>query len=356
VIIGILGGGQLARMMALAGHPMGHRFVFLDPAPDACAAALGELLVAPYDDQNALARLAQKVDVVTFDFENVPATSLAFLAQQIPVFPPPAALQAAQDRLVEKNLFRQLGISTADYMAVATRDDLTQAVAHLGLPAILKTRTAGYDGKGQWLLRNQIDVTNAWSELAGRAAILEAFIAFEREVSAVGVRGQSGETLFYPLAENTHRDGVLFQTLNTTDDPMQTRAEQQTSLLLNALSYVGVIAVEFFQVGDNLLANEFAPRVHNSGHWTIEGTETSQFENHLRAVTGQPLGQTFARGHFAMLNLIGSMPEAQAVLAIPGAHLHDYGKAPRPGRKIGHVTVHCGDRTPAVPDSLLDLL
>lgn len=356
MIIGILGGGQLARMMALAGHTMGHRFVFLDPAPDACAAPLGELLVAPYDNQAALAQLARTVDVVTFDFENVPAASLAFLAEKIPVFPPPAALQAAQDRLVEKNLFRQLGIATADYVAVATRDELTQAVAQLGLPAILKTRTEGYDGKGQWLLRNQIDVTNAWSELAGRAAILEAFMVFEREVSAIGVRAQSGETRFYPLAENTHRDGVLFQTLSTTDDPMQARAQQQTSLLLNALSYVGVIAVEFFQVGDNLLANEFAPRVHNSGHWTIEGTETSQFENHLRAVTGQPLGQTAARGYFAMLNLIGRMPNPQAVLAIPGAHLHDYGKAPRAGRKLGHVTVHCADRTPALPDRLLDLL
>ncbi len=356
MIIGILGGGQLARMMALAGHPLGHRFVFLDPAPDACAATLGELLVAPYDDHSALDRLAQKVDVVTFDFENVPASSLAFLTEKIPVFPPPAALQAAQDRLVEKNLFRQLGIATADYVAIDSRDDLTQALAQLGLPAILKTRTQGYDGKGQWLLRNQLDVTNAWSELAGRAAILEAFIAFEREVSAIGVRGQSGETLFYPLAENTHHNGVLFQTLSTSDDPMQGRAEQQTSLLLEALGYVGVIAVEFFQVGDSLLANEFAPRVHNSGHWTIEGAETSQFENHLRAVAGQPLGQALARGHFAMVNLLGAMPDAQAVLAIPGAHLHDYGKAPRPGRKIGHVTVHCDGRTPAVPDRLLDLL
>ncbi len=356
MIIGILGGGQLARMMALAGHPLGHRFVFLDPAPDACAAPLGELLVASYDDQNALAQLARQVDVVTFDFENVPAASLAFLAEKISVFPPPAALQAAQDRLVEKNLFRQLGIATADYVAVASRDDLTQAVARLGLPAILKTRTQGYDGKGQWLLRTQADVAHAWSELAGRAAILEAFIPFEREVSAIGVKGQCGETLFYPLAENTHRDGVLFQTLSTADDPMQVRAEQQTSLLLTALDYVGVIAVEFFQVGDNLLANEFAPRVHNSGHWTIEGAETSQFENHLRAVTGQPLGQTVARGHFAMLNLLGTMPDAQAVLAIPGAHLHDYGKAPRAGRKLGHITLNCGERTPVLPDKLLDLL
>ncbi len=355
MIIGILGGGQLARMMALAGHPLGHRFVFLDPAPDACAAPLGELLVAPYDDRNALTRLAQQVDVVTFDFENVPATSLAFLAEKIPVFPPPAALQAAQDRLVEKNLFRQLGIATANYVAVATEEDLTGAVAQLGLPAILKTRTEGYDGKGQWLLRNQIDVTNAWSELAGRAAILEAFVKFEREVSAIGVKAQSGETLFYPLAENTHRDGVLFQTFSTTDDPMQARAEQQTSLLLDALGYVGVIAVEFFQVGDALLANEFAPRVHNSGHWTIEGAETSQFENHLRAVTGLPLGQTSVRGHYAMVNLIGSMPNPQAVLAIPGAHLHSYGKAPRAGRKLGHITLNCGDRS-VLPDRLLDLL
>ena len=339
--VGIIGGGQLARMLALAGLPWAHEFVFLDPAADACAGPLGRLLIADYDDERALLELAEQADVVTFDFENVPARSLEILAGRVPVYPGARALAAAQDRLHEKALFGELGMATAEFVAVENAAALPGAVTDLGLPAVLKTRRLGYDGKGQWLLRQPADVEVAARELGDTQALLERLVPFERELSLIAARGRDGAVACYPLSENTHQNGILDTTFCRAGDPLQGVAEAQVRRLLETLDYVGVLAVEFFQCGETLIANEFAPRVHNSGHWTIEGAETSQFENHLRAILGLPLGSTRPRGDYAMRNLIGAVPEPARVLAIPGAHLHHYGKASRPGRKVGHITVAC---------------
>ena len=343
MIVGVLGGGQLARMLALAGYPLGSRFVFLDPAVDACAAPLGEHICAAYDDREALKRLAGRVDVVTYEFENVPEENVRFLSMRVPVFPPREALASARDRLREKRLFRELGIPTPAFAAVDSLAGLRQAVTDIGLPAVLKTRSLGYDGKGQALLRRMEDLASAWEALGGAPAIVEAFVAFDREVSVIVVRGRTGETAFYPLSENTHREGILRLSVSRPGDPMQARAEGYAQRLLDELEYVGVLALELFQIGDELLANEFAPRVHNSGHWTIEGAETSQFENHLRAVLGFPLGSTAPVGAAAMVNFIGALPNPSRVLAVPQAHLHAYGKPLRPGRKVGHATLHTED-------------
>ena len=343
MIVGIVGGGQLARMLALAGCPLGLEFVFLDPARDACAAPLGQHLRGGYDDRALLARLAERADVVTYEFENVPSESVEFLSVIATVHPNSRTLAVARDRSAEKVLFRELGIPTTPFAPVDTRKDLEHAAAKIGLPAVLKTRTLGYDGKGQVVLRSAGELDAAWARLGGAPLILESFVPFEREVSVIAVRGRNGATLFYPLAENTHSDGILRLSLSRPGDSMQALAEAYAWRLLDALDYVGVLALELFQLGETLLANEFAPRVHNSGHWTIEGAETSQFENHLRAVLGWPLGPTSPRGCAAMVNFIGFEPDAAQVLAIPGVHLHAYGKAARPGRKLGHATLRAED-------------
>ncbi len=340
--VGVLGGGQLARMLALAGYPLGLEFVFLCPVRDACAAPLGEHLCADFEDEAALRHLAAKVDRVTYEFESVPAGAVAYLDDKVPVYPPPQALATARDRLHEKSLFNELGIETAPFMAVDGLADLQRAVAKIGLPAILKTRTLGYDGKGQQRLHDAADLNAAWEGIHGAAAILEGFVPFEREVSIIAVRSLSGELAFYPLSENHHQAGILQLSTSLPDDPMQGLAEDYAQRLLEHLDYVGVLAIEFFQLGGRLLVNEMAPRVHNSGHWTIEGAETSQFENHLRAILGLPLGITALVGRPGMVNLIGGLPDIDAILRLPGAHLHLYGKTPRPGRKLGHVTV-CTD-------------
>lgn len=337
--IGVLGGGQLARMLALAGYPLGLEFVFLCPVRDACAAPLGEHLCADFEDQAALRRLAAKVDRVTYEFESVPAATVEYLQDKVPVYPPPRALAIARDRLNEKTLCNQLGIETAPFMAVDSLADLQRAVAEIGLPAILKTRTLGYDGKGQQRLHETSDVAVAWQGNSGAAAILEGFVPFEREVSLIATRSTSGEMAFYPLSENQHEAGILRLSTSLVDDPMQGQAEDYARRLLEHLQYVGVLAIEFFQLDGRLLVNEMAPRVHNSGHWTIEGTVTSQFENHLRAILGLPLGSTALIGRPGMVNLIGELPDINTVLRMPEAHLHLYGKAPRPGRKLGHITV-----------------
>ena len=338
--VGIVGGGQLARMLALAGWPLGLRFRVLDPSPEACAGEVADLIEGAYDEPQALDQLADWAEVVTFDFENVPAVAAERLAGRTAVHPPPGALAAAQDRLNEKTLFRELDIPTPGFVPVAERAALDPAVQLTGLPAVLKTRRLGYDGKGQRLLRSAADLDPAFEALGGVPLILESFVDFEREVSIIAVRGRNGATAFYPLTENTHRDGILRLSRAPCDDPDLTAlARDHAARLLERLDYVGVLAIEFFVAGGRLLANEMAPRVHNSGHWTIEGAETSQFENHLRAVCGLPLGSTAARGHSAMINCIGTMVDRATCLAMPGAHYHDYGKRPRPGRKVGHVTV-----------------
>jgi 5-(carboxyamino)imidazole ribonucleotide synthase len=342
--VGILGGGQLARMLALSGAPLGLRLLVLDSTPDACAAQFAPLLQADYRDEDALAEFARRVDVATFDFENVPAESAQWLAERIPVFPNPRALSVAQDRLAEKSLFRALDIPVPDFADIASRGDLDAAVARLGLPAILKTRRLGYDGKGQFRLKAAGDVDAAWDALGAQAAsvglILEAFVPFQREISVVAVRGRDGEFRTWPLTENWHDSGVLSASLApaSLDDALAAKAVAHARRVAEALDYVGVFALELFLEDGELLANEMAPRVHNSGHWTIEGAETSQFENHLRAVLGLPLGSTRMLGHACMLNWIGTMPSPLPVLTDASGHWHDYGKSPREGRKVGHAT------------------
>jgi len=343
--LGILGGGQLARMLALSAHPLGIPVACLDPAPAACAAPVTDYLQGAYDDPSGLTELAGRADVVTYEFENVPAESVRVLSEHGPIHPGPGALATAQDRLFEKRLFRKLGIPTPGFAAVDNPADLKRAVSELGLPAILKTRRLGYDGKGQSVLKLPGDLDQAWNALGGVPCILEAFVPFERELSVIAVRASDGQRAVYPLSENTHRDGILRLALSRPDDPQQEMAETLVGRLVDDLDYVGVIALELFQTPEGLLANEFAPRVHNSGHWTIEGAETSQFENHVRAVMGLPLGSTAAVGHAAMVNFIGAMPDPAAVLALPLTHLHAYDKAPRAGRKVGHATVRTLDGT-----------
>ncbi|ADH86204.1 5-(carboxyamino)imidazole ribonucleotide synthase [Desulfurivibrio alkaliphilus] len=344
--VGIIGAGQLGRMLALAGYPLGLQFAMLDPNPAACGGQVAPLTVASFDDRQALAELAQKVDLVTFEFENVPVDALEFLAGRVEVFPRPAVLETAQDRLREKECFQQLAIPTPAYRPVSAKQELQEAAAELGLPAVLKTRRLGYDGKGQVVLRQEADLAAAWDSLGGSALILESFVPFEREVSQVAVRGRDGEMVFYPLAENTHREGILHLSLARPGDPLQAQAEDYSRRIMEHFDYVGVMAFEFFQTDTGLVANEIAPRVHNSGHWTIEGTETSQFANHLRAILGWPLGSTEPVGQAAMLNFIGELPKAAELLQHPGLHLHAYGKSAAPGRKVGHATL----RLPAAAD------
>ena len=339
--IGVLGGGQLGRMLALAGLPHGHEFVFVEPGGEAVR-GVGELIVASADDRAALDRLTNEVDVVTYEFENVPISAARWVAVRLPVWPPPDALAVSQDRVAEKTFFRDLAIPTARFLPVESRADLDKAVATLGLPSVLKMRRLGYDGKGQRVLRVPADIPTAWAALAGTPLVLEAFVPFTRELSIVAVRGHDGTEAFYPVVENHHRDGILrssFAPAPGLTSELQAVAEGYARRVFERLNYVGVLALELFQVGDELLANEMAPRVHNSGHWTIDGAATSQFENHVRAITGVPLGPTTVRGAVAMVNLIGRAPDPAAVLAIPYARLHLYGKAPKPGRKIGHVTI-----------------
>ncbi|MBX3727029.1 MAG: 5-(carboxyamino)imidazole ribonucleotide synthase [Xanthomonadales bacterium] len=345
--LGILGGGQLARMLALAALPLGVRVLVLDQSGDACAGEVATLLEADYTDEAALAEFAQLVDVVTFDFENVPAPSADWLAARVPVFPNPGALATAQDRLSEKTLFRELGLDTAAFAAVDDRAGLDAAVALVGLPAILKTRRLGYDGKGQVRLRAPEDVEAAWQSLgAGRVPlILEAFVPFRRELSVIAVRSRDGEVRTWPLTRNWHEDGILSLSLAPVPAgrDLQDQATAFARKVAQRLDYVGVFALELFEHEGRLLGNEMAPRVHNSGHWTIEGAVTSQFENHLRAVLGLPLGDTSLREPSAMLNFIGALPDRAAGLSVPGLHWHDYGKRERPGRKVGHATLSAPD-------------
>lgn len=342
--IGVIGGGQLGRMLALAGTPLGMSFAFLDPAPDACAQALGEHIRADYDDKEHLRRLADEVDLVTFEFESVPAETVAFLSQFVPVYPSAESLRIARDRWFEKSMFKELGIPTPEFADIHSQADLDAAVAAIGLPAVLKTRTLGYDGKGQKLLRKPADVTGAFVELGSVPCILEGFVPFTGEVSLIAVRGRDGETCFYPLVHNTHESGILRLSVASSNHPLQALAEDYVGRVLEKLDYVGVLAFEFFEVDGGLKANEIAPRVHNSGHWTIEGAECSQFENHLRAVAGLPLGSTAKLGESAMLNFIGEVPEVARVIAVEDCHLHHYGKAFKAGRKVGHATLRCPDR------------
>lgn len=337
--VGIVGAGQLGRMLALAGYPLGLRFVFLDKSADAPGGQVGDIILGEFGDAEKLRELSERVDVVTFDVENVPVDAVREGVTK-PFRPTVELLEKAQDRLLEKELFRSLDIPTPAFAAVESLDDLRAAAERIGLPAVLKTRRLGYDGKGQRVIRSEADFEPALEAIGGVPLILESFVAFDREVSIIGVRNVSGEVRFYPLSENTHREGILRHSIAPYEDHgLQGLAERHLERLLNAFDYAGVLTIEFFESGGKLIANEIAPRVHNSGHWTIEGAVTSQFENHVRAILDLPLGDTAANGYAAMVNFIGSMPPLEAVLEIPGAHYHSYGKSPRPGRKLGHATL-----------------
>lgn len=349
--VGILGAGQLARMLAQAGQPLGLEFIFLDPAQDACAAEFGTHICAAWDDEAALTKLGQSCDVVTFDFENVPESSASLIESLCPVYPPPRALFKSQDRLREKTMMQELGIEVAPFCPVASRPELIAAVEQIGLPCVLKTRRFGYDGKGQAVLRFQEDMERAWQELGDFELICEGFVPFQAECSIIAARDRNGQTVFWPLTRNLHRNGILAISMAPAFGPaLQARAESMMQSLLDHLDYTGVMALELFLLNGKLLANEFAPRVHNSGHWSIDGSHTSQFENHLRAICGLPLGDTGISSPSIMFNLLGEMPayaEQQGAEPYPtaGLHWHDYHKTPREGRKIGHVTVTAESET-----------
>ncbi|HEV2702018.1 MAG TPA: 5-(carboxyamino)imidazole ribonucleotide synthase [Steroidobacteraceae bacterium] len=338
--VGIVGAGQLGRMMALAGYPLGLDFLFLDPAEQPPAAALAPVLKSAFDDSTALATLAGRCEVVTIDWENVSVAALRKLGRETRVSPPPAAIASAQDRASEKRLFEKLGITTTRWRAVSTRRQLDAAVRDIGLPGIVKTRRMGYDGKGQAVVRTAADVERAWADLGQVPLLYEELVPFDLEVSVIGVRGRSGECQVYPLNHNLHAAGILRLTRAPYEATRLNRlARRHVVAMMEHLKYVGVLTIEFFVRQGRLVANEMAPRVHNSGHWTIEGAVTSQFENHLRAILGLPLGACRATGYSAMINLIGTMPGHGGLLRHAGVHLHDYGKQPRPGRKLGHLTV-----------------
>jgi len=338
VRIGIIGAGQLGQMLGHAAGDLKMSCEFLDPSDAPPAADSGPVIRAAFDDEEALRQLAANCDVLTYEFENVPVAALQKLGAAVPIYPPPAALKHAQDRLLEKQLFGELDIPLPGYHAIESRSDLDAAINKLGLPLVIKTRRLGYDGKGQFVLNKAEDADTAWQALGGSDLIAEQWVAFDYEVSVIGVRNVDGDTAIYPLSQNEHRNGILYCSRAPLDAPQLAElAASYMTRLLQHLDYVGVLALELFVVGDSLLANEFAPRVHNSGHWTIEGSETSQFANHLLAICNQAPGSTAMKGHAGMLNLIGSIPPAARAQRV--GNLHDYGKAPREGRKLGHITV-----------------
>ena len=353
--VGILGGGQLGRMLGLAGIPLGIECRFWEPSASAPAAVAGEVVRAGWDDLATLARFAEGLDVATWEVENVPASTASRLDERVAVRPGPGWLTLAGARHVEKATLAAAGLATARFVPVASRRALDQALAIVGTPAVLKTTRFGYDGRGQRVVRGPWQATEAWDALglpdhdaSEPAAVLEELVGFSRELAILGVRGEDGETRAYPVVETRQRDGQLHSAIAPApgwSPDLQAAAESCLTALLthgdevSASPYRGVIALELFEVGDALLANEIAPRVHNSGHWTIEGAATSQFENHLRAITGLPLGSTDTPRPCAVVNLIGRVRDLRGLLAIPGAHVHLYGKEAREGRKVGHVTV-----------------
>jgi 5-(carboxyamino)imidazole ribonucleotide synthase len=345
--IGILGGGQLGRMLALAAPRLGLRCQVFSPDPDSPAFdVVLNATCAEYADVEALELFANDVDVITYEFENVPAAAAMILAARRPVLPDRKILETTQDRLAEKDFVQRLGIGTAKYADVSSAAALRAAIARIGSPAVLKTRRFGYDGKGQAIIRDGDDPDRVWEELGTRSAILEAFIPFEREVSVIAARSADGHVECFDVTENQHRDHILKISRAPADipDALAREARSVAETIAKALNYVGVLAVEMFVVQDSggarVLVNEIAPRVHNSGHWTLDGASISQFEQHIRAIAGWPLGKPVRHGPVTMTNLIGDdIKDYEQWLTVPGATVHLYGKGPpRPGRKMGHVT------------------
>lgn len=346
-VVGIVGGGQLGRMLALAAAPLGVNCRALEPADCPPASIAAKCLQAPFDDARMAMEWASELDVVTYEFENIPAETLDAIAGAVPVRPSPESLRVSCDRVLEKQLFGSLGIPTTRWMAVSSREDLARAMHTIGLPFVLKTRRFGYDGKGQAVVRTENGIEKAWAGLGDAASkvglLAEELVPFTSEVSQVSVRGLCGEIRHYPLTRNVHREGILRFSApmggSSASPNLVEWAQKAASQILGRLNHVGVLAVEFFEHSGRLIANEIAPRVHNSGHWTQNGAETCQFENHLRAVLGWPLGSTGILGFSCMVNLVGSVPPVAGILAVEGAHLHLYGKEPRTGRKVGHINL-----------------
>lgn len=339
-VIGVLGGGQLARMLALAGYPLGMRFVFFDPDPNACAGQVGPLISAGYDDTRALDEFMQRVDVVTFDFENVPLSTVRYVQQRRAVYPDPDVLEISQDRLLEKRFFQRLDLPVGPFFPVNSFSELAFGAKSYDFEGFLKTRRMGYDGKGQFRITPGADLKAIWQQAAGQPLVLEKRVGFKREISVISVRDSDGQILQYAITENKHNNGILAtSTAPARHSENAQKAQEYARRIATELAYVGVLVVEFFETGEGVLINEMAPRVHNSGHWTIEGAMTSQFENHLRAVCGWPLGMTDSWGYAAMLNWIGSVPDIAHMPKQPHIHHHLYGKQPRPGRKVGHTTI-----------------
>jgi 5-(carboxyamino)imidazole ribonucleotide synthase len=339
--VGILGGGQLGQMLGLAAIPLDIECVFFDPSPEAPARVVGRHICAPWSDLDALARFADAVDVVTFEFENVPTASLAAVAQRRDVRPGLRSLERTCDRIREKEFLRDAGVPVQPFAEVGSERDLDVALSAVGTHGVLKTRSLGYDGKGQRVVRGAAELAPAWDALGRAPSIYEAFVPFDREVSVVATRGADGSAVVYPLVENLHTQGILFRSVAPANvpDALARAAEGYSRRVLEGLGHIGTLALELFVADGTLIANEIAPRVHNSGHWTIQGARTSQFENHMRAVAGLPLGDAGAPEPSAMVNLIGGLPPIGEILAIPGASAQFYGKAPRPGRKVGHANL-----------------
>lgn len=350
MLIGVLGGGQLGMMLAQAGARLGHTFRFLDPSPEAPARGVGDLLVGEYTDLAMLKQFGRGINIVTWEFENVPTSAVQVLSRATPSYPGVAPLEIAQDRLSEKTAFREIGLAPARHLSVASLPELRDAVNEIGVPCILKTRRMGYDGKGQFVLHKRDDAETAWRELGKSGQlILEGFVEFEREVSLIACRGKGGGIAFYPMPTNVHRGGILRISRvgegAEIEPELENAARAAMGKLMDGMDYVGVLTFEFFVVkkldgGRMLIANEMAPRVHNSGHWSIEACRASQFENHCRAITGTELGPSvLLHPAAAMVNIVGEAPRPEEVSRVPGATLHLYGKEPRAGRKLGHITL-----------------
>lgn len=345
--VGIIGGGQLAQMLAKSVEHLGIKCTVLDPNPDCCARSTCNHIQGNYDCLDALAKLAQVSAVVTYEFENVPSAAAEIVGQHCPIEPNAIALEVAQDRALERTMFSNLNIAVPAYALVDNLDSLDAAIQSVGTPAILKARRLGYDGKGQVLINDPDHARQAFETIGSVPAILDQFVEFTRELSIIATRSRVGEIVYYPLTQNIHRGGILRVSKSparNVSDAITIQAQSAIKNILEHFDYVGTLAVEFFQIGEgsdaHLVANEIAPRVHNTGHWTIEGAKTSQFENHMRAVMGMGLGSADPVGHSAMVNIIGNEPRPGALEAMPEAHVHMYGKAPRAGRKIGHVTLN----------------
>lgn len=340
--IGILGAGQLGRMLALDGYPLGQRFTLYDPSGNP-SAGVGDVI--PDQEGQRLKEFLAAVDCVTYEFEHLPYAMVEKIGRHRPVYPPAGALRVCQNRALEKETFHSLGIPTAQFKIVNSAAELQNATAILGCPVVAKSVTEGYDGKGQAVLRRPEDAHKAWAQIGHSQLVVESFVTFRRELSIIAVRGIDGETVCYPMAENMHADGILRFSVAPAphvDSATQQRAEEMIQLLLKELDYVGTLALELFDTDKGLLANEMAPRVHNSGHWTQDGAVTSQFENHVRAIAGLPLGDTQHRCPTCMVNIIGELGDLQALLKLPYVRLHMYDKEPRPGRKLGHINI-CAD-------------